>query len=465
MHEVRVLVREIASNLPDDADWDRVWTSIISNFGHAAIKANIPYHCFESVVGSMPDAVDWDDIWGKVMAESYCKSVYPAGTTPDQTPIRVAAQNKEDHGAISSAPVAQTTIREHASTQGLEGNRSASEGLRQMNNRNSTQHRRKGLFLRNLSYGIGVGGILLLGWWDSTQYEGGYGVTTSDRILYGVVFVIAFAMLFKLVVTLHRASRALLQMSAEEALLQDTRPPVLYLRAFQADQITRDKGQSLGHTEEEQWSNVLSDIGPVIALSSPLNNILVPGAARLNADANNWQKVVENYLETSGLIVIRLGTTNSLRWEIEKAVKIVDLKRLIFLVPNRREFNFSEFRAYIKTLLGISVPDLKKKNLLRRIGLRIPLTQNITDFLSIETILIFDEEGTPSLQDIPLKFSHILRSPLKCGLTASMKYALKPVFENTGITWTKPKLKPGPVLMVILFGGGTLSGILESIGK
>ena len=29
MHEVRVLVREIASNLPDDADWDRVWTSII----------------------------------------------------------------------------------------------------------------------------------------------------------------------------------------------------------------------------------------------------------------------------------------------------------------------------------------------------------------------------------------------------------------------------------------------------
>jgi hypothetical protein len=374
-------------------------------------------------------------------------------------------QNKEDHGAISSAPVAQTTIREHASTQGLERNGSTSEGLRQMNNRNSTQLRRKGLFLRNLSYGLGVGGILLLGWWDSTQWEGGYSGSTLDRILYGVFFFIAFAMLLKLVVMLHRDSRALLQMSAKETLLRDTRPPVLYLRAFQADEITRDKGQSLGHTEEEQWSNVLSDIGPVIALSSPLSNILVPGAARLNADANNWQKVVESYLETSGLIVIRLGTTNSLRWEIEKAVKITDLKRLIFLVPNRREFDFSEFRAYIKTLLGISVPNLKKKNLLRRIGLRIPFTQNITDFLSIETILIFDEEGTPFLQEIPLKFSHILRSPLKCALTASMKYALKPVFENIGIKWIKPKLKPGPILMVILFGGGTLSGILESIGK
>lgn len=464
MHDVRASVREIASNLPDDADWDRVWTSIVSNFGHVATEVNNPCHRLEAIIGSMSDIADWDDIWDAVIAESHRKSVYQVETIAEQVPNRASVQSEGGRGTGLPGPATQTTIREHASAQGLAANEVTSQSLWWKSNHNSTQLRRKGLFLRNLSYGIGVGGMLLLGWWDSMQYEGGYSGTTLVRILYIVVFFSAFAIVFKLVVTLHRASRALIQRSEEEAMTQDTRPPVVYLRSFQADETMRDS-PGLGHTEEEQWSNVLRDIGPVIALAAPLGNELSPGATRLQTDDNNWQQVVESYLATAALTVIRLGNSESLKWEINKAIELVKPERLIFLVPNRNEFNFREFQVYIGTLLGTNVPNLKKENILVKIGLRIPLTQKITDYLSIEAILLFDNEGRPSLQEIPIGFVYFLRSPLKSSLAGSIKFAMKPVFENLGITWKKPTLRPGPVLATLVIGAGTVFGILETIMK
>lgn len=332
-----------------------------------------------------------------------------------------------------------------------------------MQNNTPDQRRKLGILFKILSYSIAIGGMLILGWWDSTQYEDGYSDSTIDRLLYALVFFSCFAFLFFLVVKFHRISRSLLQKSAEEAMKYDTRPHVLYLRPFQADSTMSTKGQALGLTEEEQWTYVLSEIGPVIALECPWESTKSPGAARLTAKESNWQQLVQDHLTAAQLTVIRVGSTEALKWEMEQAKELVKPEKLIFLLPSRREFNFEEFQKYARDRLEVTIPILGPESLRQRLGLRTPLVPKVTDYLSVERILLFDANWNPDLLNIPVNVLHFLRSPLKSGLTASIKYAMKPVFENLGIVWLVPSLKLGPILAFVIFFVATIMGALERL--
>jgi len=89
------------------------------------------------------------------------------------------------------------------------------------------------------------------------------------------------------------------------------------------------KGQAIGKTEEEQWVDVLSNIGPVVALSNPTERYQSPGASRIMAADSEWQDIVEGYLKTARLTVLRLGDTEGLRWEIKRALETVEPKNLL----------------------------------------------------------------------------------------------------------------------------------------
>jgi hypothetical protein len=63
---------------------------------------------------------------------------------------------------------------------------------------------------------------------------------------------------------------------------KDHRPPVVYLRSFKADEVTR-RGTIFGdfQTEEEVLAEVLSEFGPVVAIGKPGEELPELGAARL----------------------------------------------------------------------------------------------------------------------------------------------------------------------------------------
>ena len=321
-------------------------------------------------------------------------------------------------------------------------------------------HKRGKLYIWS-AIGIGIVGISLLGWWDSTQYAKGYSDMWLTRLVYMVVYFGSFAVVFVVVVRLAQAGRALLQRSAEEVILYDARAPVLYLRSFQSDSTMRGKGQALGYTEEEQWVKALSAIGPVIALDCPWEKTRNPGAARLRPTYDNWQEIVCSYLATARLTVIRVSNTSALQWEMEQAKGLVKPESLVFLLPGRRELNYKEFQHFANERLGISLPIPKQETLRQRLGLRTPLLPKISDYLSVEHMLMFDAKWNPVLLDIPVNMLHFLRSPLKSGLTASIRYALKPVFNNLGIFWNRPSLKLGPIIVAVIFIVATVVGILE----
>ena len=86
--------------------------------------------------------------------------------------------------------------------------------------------------------------------------------------------------------------------SVAELLAGDPRPPVVYLRSFAADlgaavdEIVGDGRLILpAATDEEALVEVLSAIGPVIAIGRPAEKLPLRGAARLYVSDDDWQRL------------------------------------------------------------------------------------------------------------------------------------------------------------------------------
>jgi hypothetical protein len=85
----------------------------------------------------------------------------------------------------------------------------------------------------------------------------------------------------------YRARQRLVVLRIEELIREDTRPPVLYLRAFKDDHTI---ARAIGFKSiEQEMKLVLFDIGPFIAFAEPNNEPADPGAARIYAAQEHWQ--------------------------------------------------------------------------------------------------------------------------------------------------------------------------------
>jgi hypothetical protein len=130
--------------------------------------------------------------------------------------------------------------------------------------------------------------------------------------------------------------RKLVFLSAEELLSKDFRPPVLYLRSFSSDSEAskrpRNGWVAAGLpgilTEEEQLVRVMQDIGPVIAIGRPGDTLPALGAVRIYVGDEEWQANVAQLIEMARLVVVRAGDTNSLWWEVQRAMSKVQPEQL-----------------------------------------------------------------------------------------------------------------------------------------
>lgn len=135
-----------------------------------------------------------------------------------------------------------------------------------------------------------------------------------------------------------------------ELLKTDTRCPILYLRPFNSDKDTHDAysiNQSVGNlnlysllgkvismriTYEQQLAFTLNQVGPLIALSAPDSNEVSIGATKLKPITGDWQKVVNDFLDKCTLIIMRVGDSDGLMWEIEQIAQKGYLDKLIIYV-------------------------------------------------------------------------------------------------------------------------------------
>jgi hypothetical protein len=143
---------------------------------------------------------------------------------------------------------------------------------------------------------------------------------------------------------LRRYARRRSLLSADATMSADPRKPVLFLRSFSDDQISLSRAKmpwllrffdpgAVAGTLEELLVWEYADVGPVLAVGKPSDNLPPLGAARKYCKGIEWQEIVCSIMQASELIVIGVGRSAGLAWEVEtvKAENLLD--KCVFMFP------------------------------------------------------------------------------------------------------------------------------------
>lgn len=198
-----------------------------------------------------------------------------------------------------------------------------------------------------------------------------------------VLIVAAGALLFCGVHLFQRAKRFDAP-SGIKVLSEDQRSPVLYLRSFDDDPKVARRVGIAGFklsNEEEDLAEIVSTLGPFVAIGRPGEVLPYSGAARMYVGEGDWHERVRQLLSLARLVILRAGDTPGLWWEVEETAKTVRPERLVFLVPLKQR-EYDDFRRKAKNYLPCELPQYA--------GRRIPAT-------TIRAVLLFDSDWTPHL--------------------------------------------------------------------
>ena len=121
----------------------------------------------------------------------------------------------------------------------------------------------------------------------------------------------------------------------------DRRPPVLLLRSFDDDMmiVKESRGSRStdlhrkGMTFERVVEDHLSPFGPFVAIGRPEEPLSPLGAARDYVPDSDWQDEVQQRIQAAAIVVLMIGTSQGLAWELARLRDLGQLHKLILLFP------------------------------------------------------------------------------------------------------------------------------------
>lgn len=128
------------------------------------------------------------------------------------------------------------------------------------------------------------------------------------------------------------------QTDAASLLSVDKRPPVLLLRLFSDDNRERlviNIRQIFDFSLEARLAAYFMRLGPFIAVDAPQEEIVVIGAARAQLADSEWQRVVTGWIEQARYVVMIVGKTQWIDWELRRIIEKAQVAKLILLFPER----------------------------------------------------------------------------------------------------------------------------------
>ena len=208
-----------------------------------------------------------------------------------------------------------------------------------------------------------------------------------------------------------------------QAPLELSQPPVIYLRSFNADQLTAKLEGSF--TEEEHLTHVLMHIGPVVAVGRPGEELPEAGARRLYVGDNEWQSTVEGLIKRARLVVIRTGLSGGLRWEFHKCLELLRPEQLLLVVDSEAELN--------KMLAEIGGPSQTKTGF-QHIGQR--------SIGSLRAFVVFRENWKPFVLRLRSSRFWYTAQVGSSYIQPRLAYSLRPLFKQLGAPWPRPAIEP-----------------------
>lgn len=144
------------------------------------------------------------------------------------------------------------------------------------------------------------------------------------------------------------------------------KPHVLLLRSFVDDQLRMrsrrlDRASVIDQLALRQWERfeeivaaVMSKYAPVLAVATP-GEVLPPGlgAARIQLSHEEWKDRVQELTAHAPFVVMTLGRTASLVWEIERLRDLGFLHKTLFVVPPVRGRERARRLRVLSATLGI----------------------------------------------------------------------------------------------------------------
>ncbi|MCP5008270.1 MAG: SoxR reducing system RseC family protein [Planctomycetes bacterium] len=165
-------------------------------------------------------------------------------------------------------------------------------------------------------------------------------------------------------------------------------PPLLLLRAFKDDMnVVRQRNQVITWLFgldneiirlEEKVVDLLSSEGPVVALSNPHVEEQPLGAARKEATDETWQAEVHAYIDRAKWIVLIMGSTDNVNWEISQIIAKDMLDKLILILPTTYpdQVSITNTSSKLAELMGIESITQENKILKNAIVINFKKSQN-----------------------------------------------------------------------------------------
>jgi len=175
---------------------------------------------------------------------------------------------------------------------------------------------------------------------------------------------------------------------AAEKLRSDPRSPILYMRSFAHDKLTRRTHEMLlppGFLLPTL--RAFAPLGPVIAIGEPGEKLRPLGAARLLVGDKEWQAEVGALIAEARLLLIRAGTSPGVLCEIRLSVEQNRAQSLLLIVPVERDA-YDLFRKMAQPLFSRDLP---------------PSTGVTHDRRHSQAIISFDGAWTPTVHALKLK--------------------------------------------------------------
>lgn len=139
---------------------------------------------------------------------------------------------------------------------------------------------------------------------------------------------------------------------ADEILAKDTRPPIIYFRPFSTD--GRAGFPTLMPTYEEKLSKALSTLGPFVAIGKPKERVPELGAAKMYFDDDVWKDKVREFAKNASLIVLFLGVSEGILWEIKAIKNLVSPQQVIIGLPMVKRGTSLDVKTYNEVSESIS---------------------------------------------------------------------------------------------------------------
>lgn len=149
----------------------------------------------------------------------------------------------------------------------------------------------------------------------------------------------------------------------QRAIMSDERAPILYLRSFKQDG-SGDRRRDYPKKTELKLTSALNQVGPVVAVGQPGEELPPLGASRLYFDNREWKDRVKELMSISNLVVIHPSSTTGVEWEMATAKQILAPERVVFVLASwlalkkyGRQIEYEILVSQMRDLFGVSLPD------------------------------------------------------------------------------------------------------------